>query len=88
MPNLTSGEGVALKISTPCPRGDNETRSHVTTLQSFTKGRGTKEHVVGTPYAIGQETICKELGFRPLSHGDLQGSSPINLTWELAHKYT
>jgi hypothetical protein len=42
MLNPTSGEEVALKISTPCPRGDNATRSPMTILPSFTKGEGTK----------------------------------------------
>ncbi len=85
MLNLTNGKGVALKISTPHPRGDNATRSHVTTLPSFTKGRGAKDHAIGTPYVVSQKTTSKELRFRP---GDLQGSSPINLVWELKHKYT
>ncbi len=63
MPNPTSGEGAALKISTPRSRGDNATRSHVTTLPSFTKGERAKDHVVGTPHEVGQETTSKELGF-------------------------
>ncbi len=63
MPNLTSGEGTTLKISTPRPKGDNATSSHVTTLPSFTKGEGAKDHATGTPHAIAQETTSKELGF-------------------------
>jgi hypothetical protein len=54
MPNPTSGEEVALKISTPRPRRENATRSPMTTLPSFTKGKGTKLHAIGTPYATSQ----------------------------------
>jgi hypothetical protein len=86
MPNLTSGKGTTLKISTPHPNKDNATRSIVITQPSFTKGERTKNHVIGTPYAVGQETTSKKLGFRSL--GDFQSLSPINLAWELMHKYT
>lgn len=88
MPSLTSGEGMALKISTPRPRGDNAARSLMITLPSFTKGEGAKLHDASTPYATGQETTNKELGFKPSSPRDLQGSSPINHARELVHKYT
>lgn len=51
MPNPTNGEGMALKISTPRPKGDNATTLPMPTLPSFTKGEGAKLHVVNTPYA-------------------------------------
>jgi len=88
MPNPTNGEGMALKISTPRPKGDNAATSPTTTLPSFTKGEGAKLHVVSTPYAASQETMSKEKGFKPSSPKDLQGSSLINPACELAHKYT
>jgi hypothetical protein len=88
MPNLINGKGATLKISTLHPIGENAARSPVTIPPSFTKGGGAKDHVVGTPYAVGQETTSKELGFKPLSPKDLQGSLPINPAWEFTRKYT
>lgn len=86
--NLTSEEGIALKISAPPPRKGNATRSPMTILPSFNKGKGAKDHVTSTPYATDQETVGKEPRFGLSSQGDLQGSSLIDLAWEFTHKYT